>query len=201
MPPKPSAAASRRISTGKIFSASQRAASRQHPVGRELPRRVAEGLLVFGKVEIHARGIISAAPSQSNNAGKQAALRPFAVRAIRRLMPKRFTTLGRYPSTRLRRNRREDWSRRLVAETQALGRRPDLAGVRPGRQQGPHAGRLDARRRPPLGRPASSRPPRKRAISASPPSRSSPRPTPRPRRPTRARPTTRATSSAAPSRR
>ncbi|MCW5736654.1 MAG: porphobilinogen synthase [Enhydrobacter sp.] len=26
-------------------------------------------------------------------------------------------TLGRYPSTRLRRNRREDWSRRLVAET------------------------------------------------------------------------------------
>src|SRR6059058_2802840 len=31
-------------------------------------------------------------------------------------MAKRFTTLGRYPSTRLRRNRREDWSRRLVAE-------------------------------------------------------------------------------------
>ena len=32
-------------------------------------------------------------------------------------MAKRFTTLGRYPTTRLRRNRREDWSRRLVAET------------------------------------------------------------------------------------
>jgi len=31
-------------------------------------------------------------------------------------MPKRFTTLGRYPSTRLRRNRSEEWSRRLVAE-------------------------------------------------------------------------------------
>ena len=31
-------------------------------------------------------------------------------------MSKRFTTLGRYPSTRLRRNRREEWSRRLVAE-------------------------------------------------------------------------------------
>ena len=27
------------------------------------------------------------------------------------------TFLGRYPTTRLRRNRREDWSRRLVAET------------------------------------------------------------------------------------
>ena len=32
-------------------------------------------------------------------------------------MGKRFSTLGRYPTTRLRRNRREDWSRRLVAET------------------------------------------------------------------------------------
>jgi porphobilinogen synthase len=32
-------------------------------------------------------------------------------------MAKRFSTLGRYPTTRLRRNRREDWSRRLVAET------------------------------------------------------------------------------------
>src|SRR6201993_2212922 len=32
-------------------------------------------------------------------------------------MRSRFTTLGRYPNTRLRRNRREDWSRRLVAET------------------------------------------------------------------------------------
>ncbi len=31
-------------------------------------------------------------------------------------MPDRFTALGRYPTTRLRRNRREDWSRRLVAE-------------------------------------------------------------------------------------
>src|SRR5260370_1113951 len=31
-------------------------------------------------------------------------------------MVKRFSTLGRYPTTRLRRNRREDWSRRLVAE-------------------------------------------------------------------------------------
>src|SRR5262245_66086046 len=31
-------------------------------------------------------------------------------------MGNRFTTLGRYPTTRLRRNRREDWSRRLVAE-------------------------------------------------------------------------------------
>ncbi|MBV8188368.1 MAG: porphobilinogen synthase [Alphaproteobacteria bacterium] len=32
-------------------------------------------------------------------------------------MSNRFSTLGRYPNTRLRRNRREDWSRRLVAET------------------------------------------------------------------------------------
>ena len=32
-------------------------------------------------------------------------------------MASRFSTLGRYPNTRLRRNRREDWSRRLVAET------------------------------------------------------------------------------------
>src|SRR5476651_1210049 len=32
-------------------------------------------------------------------------------------MAKRFSTLGRYPTTRLRRNRREDWSRRLIAET------------------------------------------------------------------------------------
>src|SRR5258707_13602458 len=31
-------------------------------------------------------------------------------------MGKRFSTLGRYPTTRLRRNRREAWSRRLVAE-------------------------------------------------------------------------------------
>jgi porphobilinogen synthase len=31
-------------------------------------------------------------------------------------MSNRFTTLGRYPTTRLRRNRREDWSRRLIAE-------------------------------------------------------------------------------------
>ena len=32
-------------------------------------------------------------------------------------MTSRFSILGRYPDTRLRRNRREDWSRRLVAET------------------------------------------------------------------------------------
>src|ERR1700752_4039693 len=32
-------------------------------------------------------------------------------------MGNRFTTLGNYPNTRLRRNRREEWSRRLVAET------------------------------------------------------------------------------------
>ncbi len=32
-------------------------------------------------------------------------------------MATRFSTLGRYPTTRMRRNRREDWSRRLVAET------------------------------------------------------------------------------------
>jgi porphobilinogen synthase len=32
-------------------------------------------------------------------------------------MATRFSTLGHYPTTRLRRNRREDWSRRLVAET------------------------------------------------------------------------------------
>src|SRR5262245_38890479 len=31
-------------------------------------------------------------------------------------MAKRVSTLGRFPATRLRRNRREDWSRRLVAE-------------------------------------------------------------------------------------
>jgi porphobilinogen synthase len=32
-------------------------------------------------------------------------------------MATRFSTLGSYPNTRMRRNRREDWSRRLVAET------------------------------------------------------------------------------------
>ena len=32
-------------------------------------------------------------------------------------MANRFSILGRYPTTRLRRNRREEWSRRLVAET------------------------------------------------------------------------------------
>src|SRR6476660_9221751 len=32
-------------------------------------------------------------------------------------MATRFSTLGHYPTTRLRRNRGEDWSRRLVAET------------------------------------------------------------------------------------
>ncbi len=32
-------------------------------------------------------------------------------------MPPRYTTLGAYPTTRMRRNRRSDWSRRLVAET------------------------------------------------------------------------------------
>jgi porphobilinogen synthase len=32
-------------------------------------------------------------------------------------MANRFTALGRFPTTRLRRNRREEWSRRLVAET------------------------------------------------------------------------------------
>ena len=37
-------------------------------------------------------------------------------------MPDRFTTLGRFPTTRLRRNRREDWSRRLIAEHTPLGR-------------------------------------------------------------------------------
>ena len=32
-------------------------------------------------------------------------------------MAKRYSTLGSFPTTRLRRNRQEDWSRRLVAET------------------------------------------------------------------------------------
>src|SRR3982751_5586795 len=32
-------------------------------------------------------------------------------------MAPRFSTLGRFPTTRLRRNRQSDWSRRLVAET------------------------------------------------------------------------------------
>ena len=32
-------------------------------------------------------------------------------------MPQRYTTLGAFPTTRMRRNRRADWSRRLVAET------------------------------------------------------------------------------------
>ena len=32
-------------------------------------------------------------------------------------MPQRHTTLGSFPTTRMRRNRRADWSRRLVAET------------------------------------------------------------------------------------
>ena len=32
-------------------------------------------------------------------------------------MPQRYTTLGSFPTTRMRRNRRADWSRRLVAET------------------------------------------------------------------------------------
>src|SRR6478735_10605368 len=32
-------------------------------------------------------------------------------------MANRFSTLGHFPTTRLRRNRQSDWSRRLVAET------------------------------------------------------------------------------------
>ncbi|HJQ56021.1 MAG TPA: porphobilinogen synthase, partial [Vineibacter sp.] len=32
-------------------------------------------------------------------------------------MSQRYTTLGAFPTTRMRRNRRSDWSRRLVAET------------------------------------------------------------------------------------
>ena len=61
---------------------------------------------------------------------------------------------------------------------QALGRRPDLAGVRPGRHERAHAGRLHAGRRSPHRSICSSRPRRKRAISAFPPWRSSPRPIP-----------------------
>ena len=33
-------------------------------------------------------------------------------------MAKRYSTLGRFPTTRLRRNRQQDWTRRLVAETE-----------------------------------------------------------------------------------
>ena len=42
-------------------------------------------------------------------------------------MAKRFSTLGRYPSTRLRRNRQSDWSRRLVAEQGDLPLEPSLS--------------------------------------------------------------------------
>ena len=41
--------------------------------------------------------------------------------------------LGAYPRLRLRRNRRDDWSRRLVAEHRLTRRRPHLAGLRAGR--------------------------------------------------------------------
>ncbi len=62
-------------------------------------------------------------------------------------------TLGRYPTTRLRRNRREDWSRRLVAETRLSV--DDLIWpvfVQEGTNAA-HARRVDARRRSPDGRP------------------------------------------------
>ena len=62
-------------------------------------------------------------------------------------MATRFSTLGSYPTTRMRRNRGSDWSRRLVAENQALGRRPDLAGIRPGGPERAHPGGVDAGRR------------------------------------------------------
>ena len=83
-------------------------------------------------------------------------------------MPNRFTTLGRFPTTRLRRNRREDWSRRLVAEHKLSV--DDLIWpvfVQEGKND-THRRRLDAGRRPAHRSISSSRPPRKRATSAFP---------------------------------
>ena len=125
----------------------------QHALGRELPRRVAKRLLVFGEVKVHARGIISGGPAQSN---KPHCRRP-PVRAI---------TAG-HGETLLHPGPLSDDTaapqppRGLVApagrRAQALGRRPDLAGVRAGGQERAHAGRVHARRRPAVGRPAASR--------------------------------------------
>ena len=114
-------------------------------------------------------------------------------------MATRFSTLGRFPTTRLRRNRREDWSRRLVAETklsvddliwpvfvqEGKNARTPVASM-------PGVDRLSvdlfveaAKEARDLGIPADRDLPGDRSR--------------RPRRPTRARPTTRTTWSAAPS--
>ena len=129
------------LASGKIFSASQRAASGSMRVGRELPRRVAEGLLVLGEGEIHARAdhIGGSCPV------KQAAL-PAArgSRHNRRPWRTRFSTLGA-----IRHAAAPQPPRGLVAPAggrdQALGRRPDLAGVRAGGQERAHAGRVRCR--------------------------------------------------------
>ncbi len=101
MPPKPRAAASRSTSSGKIFSASQRAAcgSMRSVANCRAVSRNACWSSVRVK-SIATRSYIAAFRGSRHKAR----------------MAKRFSTLGRYPTTRLRRNRREDWSRRLVAE-------------------------------------------------------------------------------------
>ena len=53
---------------------------------------------------------------------------------------------------RPRRNRRAEWSRRMVCENVLTTARPDLAAVPGRRRQGARAGGLDARRRPAFGR-------------------------------------------------
>ena len=53
-------------------------------------------------------------------------------------------TVGRFPTTRMRRNRHDAWTRRLVAETPAVGRRPDLADLRHRGERHRDRGRLDA---------------------------------------------------------
>ena len=53
---------------------------------------------------------------------------------------------------RMRRNRRADWSRRLVRENVSDDRRPDLANLRGRRHGRPPSGRLDAGRGTAVGR-------------------------------------------------
>ena len=54
---------------------------------------------------------------------------------------------GQYPTTRLRRNRRHDWSRRLVARAPTDGERSDLAGIHSRRREPADGHSLDAGRR------------------------------------------------------
>ena len=70
------------------------------------------------------------------------------------VMVDRMGALGRYPQTRLRRNRRDPWSRRLGGGDGAHTERSDLDGLRLRRRRPQRAGGLHARHRTAQRRPA-----------------------------------------------